>query len=79
LGRFAKKVAAASSLLLWRLSKAHTWSASVLVDELDAGGSEFSFDDFECLWIAGVAPNLDVVDRVSVETGRFSEVSNGPI
>jgi hypothetical protein len=27
------------------------------------------FDDFQCLWIAGIAPDLDVVDRVSMETG----------
>jgi hypothetical protein len=37
-GSFRKKVAGQfSSLLLWRLSKAHTWSATVLIDELDAG------------------------------------------
>jgi hypothetical protein len=38
LGSFREKVAGQfSSLLLWRLSKAHTWSATVLIDELDAG------------------------------------------
>jgi len=32
--RFAKKASRFSSLLLWRLSKAYTGSATVLVDEL---------------------------------------------
>ena len=68
-----------SSLLLWRLAKAHAWSATVRVDELDAGGSQLLFDYFECLWIAGIATNLDVVDRISMETSRFREVSNRPI
>jgi hypothetical protein len=34
LGSFRKNVVA-SPLLLWRLSKAHAWSATVLVDELN--------------------------------------------
>ena len=33
-----------SSLLLWRLSKTQTWSATVLVDELHAGGVKTRFD-----------------------------------
>jgi hypothetical protein len=36
--RFAKN-GGFSPLLLWRLSKAHTWTATVLVDELDARGA----------------------------------------
>jgi hypothetical protein len=39
--RFEKNVAGQFlSLLLWRLSKTHTWSATVLVEELDPGGVE---------------------------------------
>ena len=33
---FAKNIAGNSQLLLWRLSKAHAWPTTVLVDELDA-------------------------------------------
>jgi hypothetical protein len=33
-----------SSLLLRRLSKADTWAATILVDELDAGGFESTAD-----------------------------------
>ena len=33
-----------SPLLPWRLSKAHAWSATVLVDELNAGGLDCSND-----------------------------------
>jgi hypothetical protein len=33
-----------SPLLLWRLSKAHAWSATVLLDELDAGSLQGSSD-----------------------------------
>jgi hypothetical protein len=78
--RFARKRRSRFlALLLWRLPKAYTGSATVLVDELDASAFQRFFDQFERFWIAGIASNFDVVDRVSMKTRRFCEVSNSPI
>jgi hypothetical protein len=46
LGSFREKNRSRSflPLLLWRLSKTQTWSATVLVDELHAGGVKTRFD-----------------------------------
>jgi hypothetical protein len=53
--------------LFCQLPHPNAGSAPILLDELDAGGSQLLFDYFDGLWITGVAPNLDIVDRVSVE------------
>jgi hypothetical protein len=45
LGSFRKKPRGRfSPLLLWRLPKADTWAATVLVDELDARGHDSAHD-----------------------------------
>jgi len=58
---------------------AHTRPATVFVDELDPRGSQYFFDQFERLWIAGIPSNLYVVDRISMKAGCFREVSHSPI
>jgi hypothetical protein len=77
LGSFRKTYRLLSSLLL-RLSEAHAWSATVLVDELDPGFLKGSSYD-----IKGRAPRLapllfKLVDGHDADTRSISQVLLAP-
>jgi hypothetical protein len=78
--RFAKNIAGRfSPLLLRRFSKTHTWSATVLVDELDPGFFKRSSYDIEgrATWFAALV--FELVDGHDADARSISQVLLGPI
>lgn len=53
--------------------------AAILVDKLNACFGEHSLYQLKSFWVSCIAANLQIADRVSVETGRLGKVPHGPI
>jgi hypothetical protein len=62
-----------------RLTEPDARTASVLVDELDAGGLQYFSDFGDGFLVSAVTANFNVRDRVSVRTGSLCEISHSPI
>jgi hypothetical protein len=78
--RFAKNAAAGPSTLLpCRLSNPYAWSATVLVDELDAGFLEGSSYDIKgrATWLAPLL--FELVDGHDADARSISQVLLAPI
>jgi hypothetical protein len=71
LGSFRKN-GRLSPFLFWRLSKAHTWSATVLVDELDASGFERMTNDVQRCTPRLARARLELMHCHNADTGRVS-------
>jgi hypothetical protein len=61
------------------VAEPHARAASILVDELDAGFFQNSFDVRERFWVARVPSDFEVGDRIAMQAGRLGEVSYRPI
>jgi hypothetical protein len=66
-------------LLLGPIAEPDSRSASILVDELDAGFFQNSFDVRKRFWVARVTSDFEVGDRIAMQAGRISKVSHRPI
>jgi hypothetical protein len=66
-------------LLLGPIAEPDARSASILVDELDSGFFQNSFDVRERFWVARVPSDFEVGDRIAMQAGRISKVSHRPI
>jgi hypothetical protein len=62
-----------------KLSKSYTRATAVLVDELDAGGSQSMLNNLKRFRITGITTNFNIVDRISMKTCRFREFPDGQI
>ncbi len=61
------------------LAEPHPGSASVLIDELDAGGFQYLSNLRDRFRISGIPTHLYVRDCVSVQPGCVSQISHRPI
>jgi hypothetical protein len=61
------------------LSKAHAGTTAVLVDKYDALTDQDLLDQIERSWVPRIPPNLDVRNRIPMQTSRRCQVSDGPI
>jgi hypothetical protein len=66
-------------LLLGPIAEPDARSASILIDELDAGFFQNSLDVRERFWVARVTSDFEVGDRIAMQAGRISKVSHRPI
>ena len=66
-------------LVTMAFSHAHSWPAAVFVDEYDTLTDQDLLDQFERSWVPHIPPNLDVRDRIPMQTSRCGQVSDGPI
>ena len=62
-----------------KLPEAHARPSPILVDEFDPGASQHRFNRSERCRITGIPADFNIGDRVSMQAGRFREVSHGPI
>jgi hypothetical protein len=73
----------ANSLLNWLrgpgLSQPYARTSAVLRYEFQAGVSEHAFDNGHRVLVSGVTTDLNVCDRISMQTRRLGEIPNGPI
>src|SRR5262249_51228559 len=61
-----------------RLAKPDAWPAPVFVDEFDARGLQDLFNLLERGGIPIVTTNLNIIDRISVKTGRLGQCTTSP-
>ena len=62
-----------------RFSKSYTRATTVLVDELNTGGSQSMLNNLKGFRITGITANFNIVDCISMKTRRFREVPDGQI
>ena len=60
-------------------AKPYPWPTPVFVNEFDAGGHQNSFYLLKCGRIPAVTTNLNIVDCISVKTGRLGQIADRPI
>jgi hypothetical protein len=60
-------------------SQAHSGPAAILVDEYDTLTDQDLLDQIERSWVPRIPPNLDVRNRIPMQTSRRGQVSDGPI
>jgi len=68
-----------AGLFFSRLSKSYTRATAVLVDKLDASGSQSMLNNLKRFRITGITANFNIVDRISMKTRRFREVPDSQI
>jgi hypothetical protein len=63
-----------------RFSKSYTRATTtVLVDELNTGGSQSMLNNLKGFRITGITANFNIVDRISMKACRLREVPDGQI
>jgi hypothetical protein len=68
-----------AGLFFSRFSKPNTGATAVLVDEYDTLTDQDFLDQIESSGIPRVSPNLNVRNRIPMQTSRSGQVSDGPI
>jgi hypothetical protein len=59
------------------LTETYAWL--IPIGKFDTGSYQCFFNDRQRLRIPGIAPNLDIVDCISVKPSRLSKIPHGPI
>jgi hypothetical protein len=69
----------ALTFFLLTLSQTNAQSSAILLDELDAGSSEDSFNYGQGRRITCVLSGFNIRDRIAMQLGRLGKIPNGPI